>query len=101
MAWMRMRISLLEGSEPSPVERVLAAADSGNGVSQRVSPFEYTFMNPDLTVTLHRPAEGEWIGMAARTDLDDQGLGVADARLYDEGGPIGRGIQTLLIRRRG
>jgi hypothetical protein len=101
MAWMRMRVALLEGSEPSPLERVLAAADSGNGVSQRVSPFEHTFMNPDLTVTLHRPAEGEWVGMAARTDLDDQGVGVADARLYDEGGPIGRGVQTLLIRKRG
>jgi hypothetical protein len=101
MAWMRMRVALLEGFEPSPLERVLAAADSGNGVSQRVSPFEYTFMNPDLTVTLHRPAEGEWVGMAARTDLDDRGVGVADTCLYDEGGPIGRGVQTLLIRKRG
>jgi hypothetical protein len=101
MAWMRMRVALLEGLEPSPLERVLAAADSGNGVSQRVSPFEYAFMNPDLNVTLHRPAEGEWVGMAARTDMDAQGTGVADTRLYDEGGPIGRGIQTLLIRKRG
>ena len=101
MAWMRMRIPLLDDATPSPLERVLAAADSGNGVSQRVSALEYTFMNPDLTVTLHRPAEGEWVGIAARTDLDDQGVGVADALLYDEGGPIGRGIQTLLIRKRG
>jgi hypothetical protein len=39
--------------------------------------------------------------MAARTDLDDRGVGVADTCLYDEGGPIGRGVQTLLIRKRG
>lgn len=100
MAWMRMRLPLLEGAEPWPLERTLTAADSGNGVSQRVSPLEFTFVNPDLTVTLHRPAEGEWIGMAARTDLDAGGTGLADTCLYDTRGPIGRGIQTLIVRRR-
>ena len=100
MAWMRMRMPLLDDTEPSPLERVLVAADSGNGVSQRVSPFEFTFVNPDLTVTLHHPAEGDWVGLAARTYLDRAGAGVADTRLYDQRGPIGRGIQTLLIRSR-
>jgi len=100
MAWMRMRMPLLDNSKPSPLERVLVAADSGNGVSQRVSPFEFTFVNPDLTVTLHHPAEGDWVGLAARTELNRAGIGVADTRLYDQRGPIGRGIQTLLIRRR-
>lgn len=100
MAWMRMRIPLLDDAAPLPLERVLSAADSGNGVSQRVSLREYTFMNPDLTVTLHRPAQGEWIGMAARTEMDARGIGVADTRLYDETGPVGRGVQTLLIRKR-
>ncbi len=83
MAWMRMRLPLLSDADLSPLERTLIAADSGNGVSQRVSPFEYTFLNADLTVTLHHPAEGEWIGMAARTDFDIDGVGVADTRLYD------------------
>jgi hypothetical protein len=101
MAWMRMRLPLLDAAEPSPLERTLIAADSGNGVSQRVSPFEFTFANPDLTVTLHHAAEGEWIGMAARTEFDAGGTGLADTRLYDARGPIGRGIQTLLIRKRG
>jgi len=76
------------------------AADCGNGISQRLSLLEYTFMNPDLTVTLHRPSEGEWIGLGARTDFQDNGIGIADTRLYDEHGPIGRGVQTLLIRKR-
>jgi hypothetical protein len=100
MAWMRMRVSLLEGAVPSPLERVLVAADCGNGISQRLSLLEHTFMNPDLTVTLHRPSEGEWIGLGARTDFQDNGIGIADTRLYDEHGPIGRGVQTLLIRKR-
>lgn len=100
MAWMRMRIPLLPDAAPSPLERVMAAADSGNGVSQRLSTREYTFLNPDLAVTLLRPARGEWIGLGARTDIDPNGIGVADIRLYDEDGPIGRAVQTLLIRKR-
>jgi hypothetical protein len=100
MAWMRMRIPLLIGHETSPLERTLVAADSGNGVSQRMSPLEFTFLNPDLAVTLHRPAEGDWVGLAARTDFDVSGSGLADTRLYDWRGPIGRGVQTLLFRKR-
>lgn len=101
MGWIRTRIPLLEGREPSPLERVMLAADSGNGISQRLDIRKFTFLNADLTVTLQRPARGEWVGMAARTDLDARGIGVADTRLYDVQGPIGRGIQTLLVRERG
>ena len=101
MGWMRTRIPLLEGRMPSPLERVMLAADSGNGISQRLDIQKFTFLNADLTVTLQRPARGDWIGMAARTDLDTRGIGVADTRLYDGRGPIGRGIQTLLVRERG
>ena len=101
MAWMRMRVRLLDGVPTSSVERLLVAADSGNGVSVNVDPLEFTFINPGLTVTLHHAFEGEWVGLAARTDFDANGIGVADTRLYDERGPVGRGVQTLLIRKRG
>lgn len=100
MAWLRMRVSLLEGEKPSPLERVMVAADSGNGVSQRLSVRDFTFVNPDLDVTLVRHPEGEWIGLGARTDFDARGIGIADTRLYDPQGPIGRGTQTLVVRRR-
>lgn len=100
MAWIRMRVPLLDDTAPSPLERVLVAADSGNGVSQRMKINEFTFINPDLTVTLHHRPKGPWVGLSARTDFDATGAGVADTRLYDEHGPIGRGVQTLLIRKR-
>lgn len=100
MAWLRMRLPLLEGQAPSPIERLMTAADSGNGVSQRLRVRDFTFVNPDLVVTTYRPARGEWIGLAARTDLDNRGVGMADTRLYDEHGPIGRGVQTLVVRKR-
>ena len=52
IAWMRMRLPLIGETDPSPLERTLVAADSGNGVSQRVSASEFMFLNADLTVSL-------------------------------------------------
>ncbi|MGB5810547.1 MAG: thioesterase family protein, partial [Polyangiales bacterium] len=86
MAWFRSRVPLLDGQVMSPLERLMTAADSGNGVSARLNPRETSFINPDLTVALHRYPTGEWIGLAARTDVDHQGVGLADARLYDARG---------------
>ena len=99
-AWMRMRGQLVAGEAPSPLARVLAAADSGNGVSVILSPTEYTFVNPDLTVTLMRPLRGEWVCLDAATLPAPNGIGMADTRLWDEDGIIGRGAQTLVIARR-
>jgi hypothetical protein len=95
--WMRMRVPLVEGRAPSPLERVMIAADSGNGVSMSLDPKRFTFVNPDLTVYLHRPPVGEWVCLDARTIPQARGIGLADTRLLDEEGPIGRSVQSLLI----
>jgi hypothetical protein len=99
--WMRMRCALLEGEAPSPLQRVLAAADSGNGVSVALDPRQFTFVNPDLTVHLHRMPVGEWVCLDARTIPQARGVGLADTRLLDEQGPIGRSAQSLVIEARG
>jgi hypothetical protein len=95
--WLRMRHPLLEGETPSPLQRVMIAADSGNGVSQVLDPRKFTFVNPDLTVYLHRPPAGEWVCLDARTIPQERGIGLADTRLLDEQGPIGRSVQSLVI----
>ena len=95
--WMRMRYPLLEGETPSPLQRVMIAADSGNGVSMALDPRRYSFVNPDLTVYLHRPPAGEWVCLDARTIAQERGIGLADTRLLDEQGPIGRSVQSLVI----
>jgi hypothetical protein len=95
--WMRMRVPLIEGEEPSPLQRVMIAADSGNGVSMALSPAKFSFVNPDLTVYLHRPPVGEWVCLDARTILQENGIGLADTRLLDEHGPIGRSAQSLVV----
>ncbi len=100
VCWMRMRAPLLEGEEPSPLQRVLIAADSGNGISATVDIERYLFINVDLSVHLHRMPAGEWVCLDALTAAETNGLGMADAMLWDEIGPIGRACQTLLIAER-
>jgi len=97
LVWMRMRQPLVAGEEPSPLQRVLVAADSGNGVSATLDWDRYLFINVDLTVHLHRPLAGEWVCLDAITLPEGNGVGLADTALYDTEGPIGRGLQTLLV----
>jgi Thioesterase-like superfamily len=98
--WLRMRQPLVAGEEPSPLQRVLTAADSGNGVSATLDYRRYLFINVDLTVHLHRMPAGEWVCLDAITIPEPGGIGTSDTALYDEAGPIGRAAQTLLVGER-
>jgi hypothetical protein len=100
IAWMRMRVPLVDGEEPTPLERVLVAADSGNGVSATLDWSRFLFVNVDLSVHLHRPLDGEWVCLDAITIPERSGIGIADTALYDERGPVGRAAQTLLVDER-
>jgi hypothetical protein len=98
--WMRQRVPLVAGATPSPLERVLVAADSGSGVSAGIEHASHTAINFDLTVALHRPLEGEWVGLDSVSTYEPAGLGLADTRVLDIRGPIGRVLQGLVIERR-
>ena len=98
--WMRMRQPLVDSEEPSPLQRVLAAADSGNGVSAALDYRRYLFINVDLTVQLHRLPAGEWVCLDAVTIPEPTGVGLSDTALFDERGAIGRATQTLLVAER-
>ncbi len=60
----------------------------------------YVFVNPDLTVYLHRPAMGEWVCLDASTRLGTSGVAVAESALWDVRGPIGRSLQSLVVEQR-
>lgn len=98
--WIRLRVPLVAGEETSPLCRVVAAADFGNGVSWVLSRNDgYAFINPDLTVYLQRYPEGDWVCLDAATHVGPDGTGIAESQLFDERGPIGRSVQSLLIER--
>lgn len=99
-AWLRLKRSLVPGEEPSGLVRVCAAADFPNGISYVVDPTEVSYVNPDLTLYIHRLPLGEWVMVDARTWLQPHGTGLAEGALYDEKGRIGRSIQALLVEPR-
>jgi hypothetical protein len=100
--WIRLRVPLVDGEETSPLSRVAAAADFGNGVSWVISRNDgYSFINPALTIYLHRYPVGEWVCLDAVTHIQPHGVGLAESQLFDEQAVIGRAAQSLLVERVG
>ena len=98
--WARLRYPLVPDEETGPLERVLAVADSGNGLSSELDVAQWLFINPELTVHLHREAVGEWVCLDAQTAISAGGAGLATSVLSDTQGRLGVGAQSLLVSRR-
>jgi hypothetical protein len=99
--WARLRHPLVSGEQPTGLQRLLAVADSGNGVSWELDVSRWLFVNTDLTVHVLRPPTGEWICLDAVTRVGADGSGVATSRLSDQDGAVAFGAQALLVRPRG
>jgi hypothetical protein len=98
--WFRLAYPLVAGETPTGYQRVMVAADSGNGISAALDLQRFTFVNSDLTVNLLRKPQGEWICLQARSLLGGNGCGLAESTLFDEAGLIGRATQSLVVRER-
>jgi hypothetical protein len=90
-------VPIVEGEEPTPLQRLAAAGDFGNGISAVLSWDEYQFINPDLTLYIDRPPAGEWICLESRTLIPSGGVGIAESVIYDREGRVGRAVQALLV----
>jgi hypothetical protein len=99
-AWGRLRVPVVEEEEPTPWQRLAAVADSTNGVAARLDLNAWLFVNTDLTLHVHRPPRGEWIGLDADSVVGPEGAGTAFSVLHDEHGPVGRAAQALTVRPR-
>jgi hypothetical protein len=99
-AWTSPRCELVEGEPMTPLEHLLVMTDAASGISAALDWKRATFANVDLTVALHRPPRGEWLGMDATTVLGDLGAGQCFAVLFDADGPIGRSAQSLFVEPR-
>jgi hypothetical protein len=96
-AWMRARIPLLPGEQPSPMSRALLVADSGSGVGAALDPAKFLYINVDLTVVLPRDPDGEWLLLESATTIGAEGTGLTESILSDTQGRCGRAMQTLLV----
>jgi len=96
-AWFRLRSPVVAGSPVTPWQRAAAVSDFGNGISAELEFGMHMYINPDLTVALHRPPVGEWVCLDARTRFGTPGIGMAESALWDIDGRIGRAVQNLLV----
>ena len=95
--WARLRRPLVDF--PAPLAAVFALADNATAyalTNQRLAP-PWAFPNIDISVHLSRPPEGEWIGVAPRSDWRDSGMGLTETTLYDREGYLGRACQTVVL----
>lgn len=99
--WARQRVPLVADEEPSPLQRLMLVADSGNGAAAPLDIRQWLFVNTELTIHLHRPPTGTWMAVDAQTVVGPSGLGTVSGLLFDEHGHIGRSAQCLTVRRRG
>jgi hypothetical protein len=95
--WMKTP-PLIEHEVPSPFQQICPLADCGNGTSRNAELTDLTFVNPDLTIVLHRLPESEWLASSALSFWEPTGIGLSRATLFDEQGPVGYALQTLLIQ---
>ncbi|WP_433301993.1 thioesterase family protein [Actinoplanes sp. CA-030573] len=98
--WTRVTMPLIDGVELDGQDRALIVADSANGLSAELPVDKWLSIPPTMTTTLLRPATGDWVHMACRTILSDDGLGLAEAEVSDFDGKIGHVAQPLLVRAR-
>jgi hypothetical protein len=99
LSWFRLKYPVIEGEEPTPFVRLATIADMSNGNSQALDARKWLFVNPDITLYAHRLPIGDWIGMRSAAFQHHTGIGLADTRVFDEGGPLGRINQAQLLDR--
>jgi hypothetical protein len=95
--YARPRIPLVAGEPLSPLSRLLIVVDAGNGISAALPLTRYTFVPIELTVSVWRHPRTDWVGMAAVTTVDPDGIGQTHIELFDEAGFIGTALQTLFV----
>jgi len=95
--WIRLRLPVITGAEPSGLQRVAAAADFGSGISAvygNESPVG--LINANLTIAFVRAHEGEWVSLDATTHVGAHGTGLGITLLGDVKGMAAIATQSLL-----
>jgi hypothetical protein len=99
-AWFRLGVAIAEEVPTTPIARVAAASDFGNGLAPPLPIDRFLYLNPDLTVDVHRLPVGEWVALDARSVARGTGVGLTTSRLFDEEGRIGTALQSLFVEGR-
>lgn len=98
--WSRLRIPLVGGEPLTPFVRLATLCDFASGAGNALDFARYTAINPDLSLHVLREPRGEWIGIAARSEIEPDGIGQSHATVFDAEGPVARVLVSLLVERR-
>lgn len=99
-SWIRPTVDVVKGETMTPLQRLFAVADDASGIGAKIDIRQWTFLNTDLVVHIHRVPEGSWIGIRAETSYGPDGIGTTLGTLFDEQGAVGAIQQSVLVRRR-
>ncbi len=97
VGWLRLHRRVLPGVDITPLARAAAASDVGNAVSARRTDVRVTFVNADLSLSLSRLPEGEWIRLAARSRWEPSGVGWVTSEIGDRRGQFGAVSNALVL----
>lgn len=94
--WMKVK-GLVEGEAPSSFQRLCPLADCGNATARNAEPQAVGFVNPDLTIVAHRQTSADWLLSDGVSHWHENGIGLAEARISDEDGPVATALQSVIL----
>jgi Thioesterase-like superfamily len=101
--WFRMPLPLVEGEEPTALQRAVQLSDFANAVASIAqrdrAAAPVPFINVDATLYFTRRPSGEWFCLQERGVAIERGISVASCALYDERGLCGHVTQGRLANR--
>jgi hypothetical protein len=100
LSWVRLVVPVVENETTTPFVQTATLSDVGNGNSMALDGRDWLFVNPDVSLTLHRLPGGPWLGMRSLARQHASGIGSADSELFDVRGPVGRVLQSQILEPR-
>lgn len=96
VSWINLHSSLVAGEDNTPLVTVATVSDLAAAAGWEETPSGGSYINPDITLQLLRLPQGTWIGVDARVVHGGNQAAMIDAELFDDHGPVGRVLQSLV-----
>lgn len=101
--WFRVPMPMIEGEPTTPLMRIGALSDFANALGNKsldLSGTKLSYINTDISLSLHRNPEGEWLCLEAGYRAETAGVGIIDSAWYDARGRFATVIQSRLLNPR-
>lgn len=97
--WFRLAHPVVAGEAPTPFLRIASIADMIMSSATALGP-GWMSINPEVTMQVERPQEGEWLCVSSTVRFTDDGIGTSEGIIYDTNRRIGRAAKSTLNTRR-